>query len=289
MKFLNEPQASFLLALLLGLKKEFPQEVEEWFSKTGTSHLNAISGLNISILVYLTNSFLVNVLAISRRKTIWLVIPIIAVFIILVGAPASAIRAAIMGLIFLYGEYLGRPSYGLNALILTAAIMLLFNPFLLGFDIGFQLSFLAMAGISFFAKPFDYFFRFVPQTNFFPLRDLLSITLSAQIFTLPLTLYYFKIFPWIAPLANILVVPIIPLTMIFGFIFLFFSFIPFLGSIFVWLAWLPLTYILLVVKILAKLPVLNLTFPSLILIPIYIFLIFLAYLWKDKKYQNLPE
>jgi hypothetical protein len=77
--------------------------------------------------------------------------------------------------------------------------------------------------------------------------------------------------------------------MIFGFIFLFFSFIPFLGSIFVWLAWLPLTYILLVVKILAKLPVLNLTFPSLILIPIYIFLIFLAYLWKDKKYQNLPE
>ncbi|OQB43827.1 MAG: ComEC family competence protein [Parcubacteria group bacterium ADurb.Bin159] len=289
LKFLNEPQASFLLALLLGLKKEFPQEVEEWFSKTGTSHLNAISGLNISILVYLTNSFLVNVLAISRRKTIWLVIPIIAVFIILVGAPASAIRAAIMGLIFLYGEYLGRPSYGLNALILTAAIMLLFNPFLLGFDIGFQLSFLAMAGISFFAKPFDYFFRFVPQTNFFPLRDLLSITLSAQIFTLPLTLYYFKIFPWIAPLANILVVPIIPLTMIFGFIFLFFSFIPFLGSIFVWLVWLPLTYILLVVKILAKLPVLNLTFPSLILIPIYIFLIFLAYLWKDKKYQNLPE
>lgn len=286
LKSFNEPQASLASALLLGLKKEFPQEAKDWFSKTGTSHLLAISGMHIGILTYLLNTFLINFLFVSRRKTIWLIIPIMSVFVILVGAPASAIRALLMALVLLYGQYLGRPSHSFNALIFVACLMLLFNPFLLAFDIGFQLSFLAMIGILFFSQPFFHFFSSLPNFPFFPLRDLLSITLSAQIFTLPLILYYFKIFPWSAPLVNILVVPVLPLAMIFGFLFLFFSFIPFLNQILLWLAWIPLTYILGLVKLFAQLPYFELSLSPFLLAVVYIFLIVLVYLWKEKNYAQ---
>ena len=286
---LSEPQASFLSALLLGLKKEFPDELKYQFSRTGTAHLTAISGMHISIIICVLAAMLTKVFSVSRRKIIWFIIPVVGIFVILVGAPASAIRAALMGFVFIFGQYLGRPHQSFNALIFAAALMLLANPLLLSADIGFQLSFLAIAGIIFFERKFFRFLSFIPNFRFFSLRDLLSVTLSAQIFTLPLVLLYFNVFPWIAPLANILVVPVLPLIMIFGFIFLAFSFVPLLNSIFAWLVWVPLTYVLLIVKALANLPYFEIKISPFALIPIYSGLILLAYLWKRKESIKLLD
>ncbi|MDA2935632.1 ComEC family competence protein [Patescibacteria group bacterium AH-259-L05] len=275
---LSEPQSSFISALILGLKRSVPQQMRDWFVNSGTAHLLAVSGLHISILTKMLMIFLVSTLLIRRQHAFWLVFVLISLFVLLAGAPASAVRAGIMGLALLYAEKLGRPYSSMRILLLAAAAMLLINPKLLKADIGFQLSFTAVLGLYFLSPWFNSHFKNVPNLRLIPIRQYLSATLSAQIFVLPLILYYFGNFSLIAPIANILILSIMPLVMAFGFLFVIFGLIhTWLSYIILWPLWMLLTLVILVAKIGSSIPYASFVisgFPIIALIILYGLLIF---------------
>jgi len=288
-KNFTEPQGSLISAIFLGEKGLIPAEVKEFFSLTGIAHLLAVSGLHIVTLMSIFSFILIEVFLVSRRKTFYFLLPLVSLYIIFVGSPASALRAGIMGLVLVFSETIGKKRDQLNLLVFTAFILLLFNPKLLCFDIGFQLSFLAVLGIYFLNQDFERLFSRIPNLKYWPLRSYFSVTLSAQIFIFPLILYYFGNLSLGAPLVNILVLPFLPLLMSFIFVFALGALIlPFLAKILLWPAWIIITYIFVVARFFARLRYFSFSFGNLLMnwrIYLVIFLYFLIVLlvFKLKK------
>ncbi|MBL7053903.1 ComEC/Rec2 family competence protein [Patescibacteria group bacterium] len=257
-KNFSQPQGSILTAMLLGIRHQIPPLTRDNFSQAGISHILAISGLHISIICLLLITFFVNTLHISQAKSFYLMCFAISLFVLLVGAPVSAVRAAIMGIILSYATKIGRPKNFMQTLAFVCVLMLLLNPRVLKSDIGFQLSFMAVLGIGMFRDYFNHIFSQVPNNNKFPLRYYLSITLSAQIFVLPLVLYWFGSLSLISLLSNILILPLLSFLMIFGFLFIFLGLIfPWLVNFLLWPVWILLTYVVLIAKIGANIPYLS--------------------------------
>lgn len=288
--YLIEPQGSLLSALILGLKKEVPNEVKNWFRLTGTAHLMAISGLHVSVMVHILESILIGLFFIPRRKIFYPLVFLVIAFVALTGFSASAIRAGVMGLMVAYARKIGRLKQGINLLILAAFLMLWQNPKLLKADVGFQLSFLAMLGIIYFEPYFLKLLRPISNSKYLEFRRILAMSLGAQIFVLPMILYYFGNLSLVAPIANILILPVLPYTMMFGFLFGFGIICSILAKILVWPVWILLTYILLVVKFLAGLPYLSHNLGQvhwLIVIILYIPIIW--WVWKINKPKTLTS
>jgi competence protein ComEC len=169
----------------------------------------------------------------------------------MIGFQASAIRAGIMGLLFLAGQHFGRKSFSPRAIVIAAAIMLAINPLLLLNDIGFQLSFLAVIGIIYFLPVFQKWFRRIP--NIFQFRNILAMTLSAQIFTLPILIYNFGYVSLISPISNVLIVPLLPYIIGFGFLFALTGiFSQTLGWILSLPCWFLLTYLVKILNLLSQ-------------------------------------
>lgn len=213
---LSPPQSSLLGAMILGDKKQLSEELKEKLNLAGVRHITAVSGLHVGILTSILMPLLIG-LGFWRQQAFYFAIILMTIFIIMTGLQPSAIRAGIMAGFFLLAQYLGRISVSNRIIIFTAAVMLVQNPFILKLDVGFQLSFLAMMGIIYFSPILEDWLREVPQK--FQLKNLLAITLSAQIFTLPILIYNFGYFSLVAPLTNILIVPLLPYIMGLGFIF----------------------------------------------------------------------
>ena len=251
-KLLPEPHASFLSALLVGAKRTLPADLVDNFNRTGTSHIIAISGYNISIIsVMLLNFF--GYLLVPRRISFWIVGVSLVLFTLVAGAGASVVRAAIMGGLLILAKREGRFYNITNTIILAGAAMLFLNPYLLRYDASFQLSFLATFGLVYLAPRFNE--RFARLSDFLSFRTNLAATLSAQIMTLPIILFSFNRFSLIAPLANVLILPIVPPTMLFGFLAGLIGLISLkIAMIFIFPAWLMLSYQIFIVKILSLLP-----------------------------------
>ena len=156
-----------------------------------------------------------------------------------------------MGSLMIIAQIIGRPADISRVVALAAAFMIWQNPMVLRFDIGFQLSFLAVLGMANFAKPIEAGLGFVFKQG----REALAITLAAQIFTLPLLIYNFGYVSFYAPPANLLVEPVVPFITIYGFI------LAIAGAISVaagWLLffpmWLALSYLLRVTEFFSGLP-----------------------------------
>lgn len=209
--------------ILIGTKSSISQKTSDAFRITGLSHIVAISGFNITIIIV----FIFSLLSWIPKSTRIIIAGVfIVVFVIFVGASAAVVRAGIMGIIGLFALYSERKSNILTSLLLSAVGMTIVNPMTLLYDIGFELSFLAVLGLVY----GDLFFGFLKKLpEAFGIREALMGTLSAQITTLPITLYYFGSLSVISPLANIIVTPFIPITMLLGFITLLLTFVPFLG------------------------------------------------------------
>ena len=143
---LPEPRASLAQALLLGIRGGLPSELREDLAKTGTTHLIAISGLHVGILVGLVS--LASAALLGRRGQIYIVIPLLFVwgYAVLTGFSPPVARAAIMASLYLWAIFLGRQRSGLTALSAAAALMVTIDPDLLE-EVSFQLSFVAMAGL----------------------------------------------------------------------------------------------------------------------------------------------
>lgn len=251
-KILPEPSSSFLAALLVGARRTLPDDLVNAFNKTGTTHIVAISGYNISIISIMLLNFL-TYLFLPRRLIFWIVIICILMFTLIAGAGASVVRAAVMGGLLVLASREGRFYRVTNAIIFAGAVMLFFNPYLLRYDTGFQLSFLAALGLIYLAPHFNRWFANL--SNFLSFRTNLSATLSAQIMTFPVIFWEFGRVSLVATLANVLILPAVPTTMFFGFLAGLSGFISLkVAEILVLPAWLLLSYQIFIVKILSILP-----------------------------------
>ena len=201
--------------LILGGSEGFSREFVANLRQSGTSHLVAVSGYNVSIITVTLFGLIRKLL--SRRLAITSTIVIVCFFCLLTGASASVVRATVMGLVFVLSKAAGRRTNLLNSLLVAGFLMVLLNPFIL-WDIGFELSFAATFGMVFLAEPV---INFVKRRDYLLAKDLIQIlieTFSAQLFTLPILLGYFSGVSLVAPLANLLILPFVPLAMFLVFI-----------------------------------------------------------------------
>ena len=260
-RILPSPQAPLLAGILLGDESGIPADVREAFNRTGASHVLAISGANIAVLLRVLMGLLAPVAGSKRAAAIS--IAMIALYAVLVGGDAAVVRAAIMGAAALVAVQTKRRAHGVTSLAFAIWLMTLGSPHVL-WDIGFQLSAAATAGLIFFTddltRLLDRVLRrvFPAETAARLLRWLtepLVISIAAQIAVTPLLLVYFGRFSVASLLANLLIVSIQPYIMVVGWIALAAGlvFLP-LGEVLAWGVWLPLTYMLRVVEALARLP-----------------------------------
>ncbi len=239
-----DPVAGLLAGILLGDETGISQSLKDDFNDTATRHIVAISGFNISIIAGLALAFFTR--WVGRRRGLWLAAACIVFYTLLVGAQASVVRAAIMGLVVLGSQLTGREQHSLNTLSFTAALMALVNPLVL-WDVGFQLSFMATLGLLVYAQPLQTWAvaqleRRLPaawaERVKGPLYDYVLLTLAAQLLTLPLLLHHFGRLSLVAVPANILVLPLQPAILIFGGLSLLAGFLaPLLGQLLGLLAW----------------------------------------------------
>ncbi len=285
-QYIAPPESYILGAVFLGDKQGIPDRWKEKLNKSGLRHITAISGMHIVILSTVLVTLFLS-LGFWRGQAFYLTGLVIALYVLMIGLPASAIRAGLMVFFFLLAQKTGRLSASYRAVVFAALLMLIYNPFLLKDDVGFQLSFLAVMGIisflPFFENKIKTFFKGKATT----LTSLIALTISAQVFTLPLLIYSFGYCSLVSPITNILVVPFLVYLIILTALFLLAAFLhPILGLIFSWPIWLLLHYIVLIVSFFSALPLasLNLSITWFGLAIVYSFLLFI--LWKIRKNTN---
>lgn len=247
-QIMPEPTAGLLAGLLLGISAALPKNLLESFNTTGLTHIIALSGFNISIvagaILKLLGWLPLNFRLITAMVAVWL-------FVLLTGAAPSAVRAALMGMLILLASLLGRWADVAVSLCLTAVAMVAINPKILADDIGFQLSFLATVGIIYLSPVLENWLRRWPHY----LGGLLSATLSALVLVTPILMINFGRISLVAPLTNILVVPLVPLAMLLGFWAVIGGMVQTdLGLVLGWLAWVPLKLVAVLAEYFRTLP-----------------------------------
>lgn len=254
-KIMPFPEVSILQAITLGYKQALSNETKETLNITGTRHIVAISGMHIVILSWII-MYLLIVIGLWRGQAFYFAIALMILFIIMVGAPASAVRAGIMAGILLLGEKIGRLRNSGRIAVFAGVIMLVFNPLLLRYDVGFQLSFLAVLGIIYLKPIFDKWIeKWHKKQEISSMFQIITMTPAAQIATLPILIYNFGRISFISPLANVLIVPLLPFIMSLGLAFNIGTIIwPFLGEILVWPLYMGLAYITHLTNFLSQIP-----------------------------------
>ncbi|MCK4976539.1 MAG: ComEC/Rec2 family competence protein, partial [Anaerolineales bacterium] len=256
-----DPEASLLAGILLGVETGIPEDVQRAFKDTGTSHIIAISGFNITILAALFAILFGRLL--GRWRGAMAALVAIAIYTILVGADAAVVRAAIMGGLTLFAAQIGRRQDGLNTLAFVAALMALFNPYVL-WDVGFQLSFAATLGLLLYAEPLTQAFvrltsRRTSQSTAErlagPFGEYFLFTLAAQVTILAVIVYHFKRLSLTSLVANPVILPAQPAVMILGglAVILGMVWLP-LGQLAAYLAWPFVVFTIRAVEFLSRIP-----------------------------------
>ncbi len=258
---LPEPHASLLSGILLGVEWHIPADLDDAFAATGTSHIIAISGFNMTIVAALF-AVLARAL-VGRRYESWIALGGLWLYTLLVGAAAAVVRAAVMGSLLIIARRGHRRIHGPTTLAAAAWLMSLHNPLIL-WDVGFQLSLAATAGILLLQPPISAWIaarlrRLTTAERSERWMQLLEesfiVTLAAQITTTPILVATFHRLSPISLLTNFLILPVQPYVMLFGGIAL--------GGALLWLplgrvlslpVWGLLDYTIRVVRALGRLP-----------------------------------
>ena len=261
---LPEPQGSLAQGILLGMRRNIPNPLNQTFSRTGTAHLLAISGLHISIIIGMLLSFGILVFGRQRSTYIWLALVATWLYALLTGMRPPVIRAAIMGSLFLMAEYLGRQRSAITALAFAAAVMVGIQTQLL-WSVSFQLSFLAMTGLIVLYPHFQAWGRngivslcgarekIAATGNM--ITDGFAVTLAAIMAVWPLVAYNFGVVSLVGLPATFFSLPALPAIIVTAALVAFAGlFAPLVAQILGWLAWLFLSYLLLVVRSFDALP-----------------------------------
>lgn len=210
-QFIPEPHSGLLAGLLLGIKVDLSDSFKTALRNSGTSHIVALSGFNLTVII----SFLLILLKRLPRRLVWLLSGLMILgFVIMTGAASSVVRAAIMGWLMLLAGLMGRRRHVTNAILLAATTMVLLHPNILLYDVGFQLSLAATAGLIYLSPLLQPTTKYIPQF----MQEAFAATLGATIFTLPLIALYFGGLSWVSLFANLIVVPLVPYVMLVGFV-----------------------------------------------------------------------
>lgn len=278
---LPEPDSSLLLGLLVGDRGGLPTGLTDAFRATGTSHVLAVSGYNVMLVIEaLIVSFAL--LGLARRKAAAVVAAGVAGFVLLAGADPPVLRAGLMGSAGLLAALLGRKPHGTNAFVLAAALMLFADPLALRHDVSFRLSFFAVAGLSAFGTPFERLFAFIPLE---PIRAPLAQTLGATLATLPIALYDFGSLALASPFTNVMIAPLVPFATAVGAVAVIAGFAS------PWLAFLPAASVALALRLMRLivgwwaewLPALEFRTGFVATLALYVSLLFLWRLLKTGK------
>jgi competence protein ComEC len=245
---LPEPHASLLAGILVGSRAGMPPDFREALNVTSTSHIVAVSGFNVTILAGAI--LLVAMRFLSRRRATVVAIVGVWVFAVLTGLPPSAVRAAIMATMALTGTALGRGGDALSFLCFSGAVMAGLDPLLI-YDLGFQLSFLATAGLVLLEPVLRGRMTRLPGW----IAGSLSVTLAAQLAVLPILVWNFQLLSVVSPLSNLLIAPVLPTLMgVGGATVLLGAIAQPLGELAAPVAWLQLTYLVETIRWTARLP-----------------------------------
>jgi len=258
---LHEPAASLLTGILLGVESGLPADLMEDFSATGTTHIIAISGFNITIIAGIFSGLSRRL--VGRRYATWVAVAGIVLYTVLVGASAAVVRASVMGVLYLLGRHLGRETFAPVSLAAAALAMTAANPLIL-WDVGFQFSFAATVGLILYTGPLERAAVRLAARLTSPdqarravglISEALLVTLAAQLTTLPLVLLYFRRLSLVTLLTNLLILPAQPGVMIWGGLATSAGMVwlP-AGRVLGWVAWLFLTYTIETVRLTARVP-----------------------------------
>ena len=259
-----EPQASFGQAILLGIRDGLPDSLTERFRRSGTAHLLAISGLHVSILLALAISG--GEFVVGRRRQFYLALPLLAIWIyaLMSGASDSAVRAAIMGTVYIAAIAVGRPRSLIPALALAATVMVALEPRVLS-RVSFQLSFAAMTGIAiyheFLSDRIVEWLRIGPEreewwaTSLRGIAGAVGISVAATLATAPLVMFYFERVSIVGLPATLLSMPALPLVLTAHGVTALVGLVSETAATpFAWLAWGPSKYITEVASLFAEIP-----------------------------------
>ena len=242
----SPPESSIMEGTILGDNGAMSQDLKDKLSITGLRHIIAVSGTHVIILSSIIMSLLL-ALGLKRTDAFYFAITFICFYIILTGLPASGIRAGVMGGLYLLAQKLGRQSLGIRVVVMACAVILIFNPLLLFYDVGFQLSFLAVIGLIYlepiFTKMIKVLIKDLPAQagKAENIIKIVSATFAAQVLTIPIILYSFGNVSFISPITNLLVLPVVYWLMIFGFLSSFAGiFLPIVG----WILSIPCYFLL---------------------------------------------
>lgn len=289
--------------ILLGDNKNMPQDLRDMLNAAGLRYLTAISGVHVIIMSDIIFILLLS-LGLWRGQAFYGAVAGIGLYVVVTGMSASGVRAAIMASLFLFAQKIGRQNTGSRTIALAAAFMVFANPLVLRYDLGFQLSFLAALGIIY-AKPFfgDIFaslkniFKTEGPRKFFQKTssiaiDLLSVTLAAQLFIFPVMVYNFGLVSLVAPVSSLLVLPVMPWLIGFGFLSALCGiFSKFLAWFFHVPAFILLSYFFAVISLFSK-PWMTLVFSHvwwLWLAVYYVPLAVILFFWHKRKSERIFE
>lgn len=229
----NGSQLGVAEAMIGGIRAELNPETQQWYTDTGTVHALAVSGMHIAILFWVLNAVFGSFL--NRRKLPFIacVLFFLWAYAVFTGLSPSVCRSTLMFTIFQVGIFLKRTGNPVNTLLFSALVLLMMVPEWI-YDVGFQLSYLAVLGILVFYPWLLrqlHFRQWAPQK----LWEATAVSLAAQVYTLPLTLYYFHQFPNYMLLANPVVglisMPLLPVGLLLLFVFK----VPVIGALTGWI------------------------------------------------------
>lgn len=275
---LPDPAYGLGAGLLLGVQAALGEELVDDFRAAGIVHIVVLSGYNIMLVV----AFVLAVTSFFLPFRLRLIVAggAIIVFALLVGYSPSVMRATTMALLFLLTALLARPYDILRVLVLAGTLMIASNPYILLFDIGFQLSFMATLGLVLIAPQFEQLFTKV--TTWFGLKTFLIATIATQIAVLPLILYHIGEWSLVAIPVNMLALPMVPVAMLATFLAGLVALLSTMLALpLTLLAQLSLMYIIGIATFAAKLPIATVTVPAFsgYLLPVAYLLLALAWYW----------
>jgi competence protein ComEC len=211
-------------ALLIGYKEDLDKDLVQAYSNTGVVHIIAISGLHLGIIYMLLLGLFNRLPMVNKSK--WIkALGILAglwFFALITGASAS-----VMFSFMVLGEQAGKKSSMYNALAVSATLLLVYNPYLL-WDVGFQLSYLAVVGIVAFQKPI-YNWWYIQNKWADKVWKLTAVSLAAQLLTFPVCIYYFHQFPMLFLVANLIAVPLSSLILLAELLLVALAWVPSVG------------------------------------------------------------
>ncbi len=276
---ISEPESGFMRGLILGDRASFSADEKIALTSTGLVYLVTIAGYHVSLVSNMILKLFGFLPAVFGG-----IIAMLGVlsYILMTGAAQTSIRAGIMALLVLIARLTGRTYDAGRALICAGVIMIFLNPFILAFDVSFELSFLATIAVLFFTPRVEEKLQVIKWTW---LRESAALTIAVYIFILPFIIWKMGTWSLVTIPANLLVLPFIPFTMIFGFA------TGFAGIISNIVAFVPgkISYVLLryelgIINLFSRLPFASLTIPQFpFVLVILIYGLFFYYLFRQSK------